>query len=309
MTVVPRRRKRLVTLFTFIAALVGGLATAAPASADFVCTTGTIYGLNQTGGSLGEVNTATGTSNPVGTISGAPNGLAIPAGGGRYAYAVQNGGATGGTVYWFDSQTGTTDTFTGGPSAGYPMGGVNPANGYYYFAQATAGGLILYAFNTTTNTVVGRVATVTDVGSGNGDLAFDSLGNMYFAIDTQLRRVSGPIPSTVGNPSLSSTLLATLPATSNGIAFDGDGTLYLGSGTTYRQIDPATGLQIRMFTSFNATDLASCSTPHTIRAQKDLPNGRIVNSDQFNPPKSMLQAPLLRRRAAWPVPARRPYSS
>jgi uncharacterized repeat protein (TIGR01451 family) len=282
MTIVRRRRARLVTLLTVIATCAWGVAAAAPASADFVCTTGTIYGLNQTGGGLAQVNTATGASSTIGIVNAtAANGLGIPVGGGRYAFAVQNGGLNGGRVYRFDEQSGLTESFSGGPSAGYPMGGVNPANGYYYFAQATSSGLVVFAFDPSTASMIGQVARVTDVGSGNGDLAFDSLGTMYFALDTQLRRVNGVIPGTPGNVALSSTLLATLPAISNGIAFDGDGTLYIGSGSTYRQIEPATGQQIRMFTSFNATDLASCTVPHTIRAQVDLPNGRIVNSDQF----------------------------
>jgi uncharacterized repeat protein (TIGR01451 family) len=282
-----RRATRLATFLSTLGAATAamGMASASAQAAEFVCTTGTIYGLSQTTGALAAVDTAARTTSPIGTVSGVAtaNGLAIPAGGGRYAYGVQNGSSAAGTVFRFDAETGTTQTFPGPggvSNAGFPMGGINPVTGLFYYASLTNGTLTLYAFDTRTNTTIGRVASVAVSGS-NGDLAFDSLGNLYFVADTALYRVAGPIPTTAGNEPLTATRLATLPSAGNGIAFDGDGTLYLGNSGSYRQIDPATGTTIKTFsTSFAPTDLASCATPNTIRLQKDVA-GRAEPGDQF----------------------------
>ncbi len=82
-------------------------------------------------------------------------------------------------------------------------GAVNPANGIFYYAYASSTGtMVLFAFNTTTNTAIGQVATASAPSFNNGDIAFDGGGNLYWVgssgTTAELGVIPGPIPTTAG---------------------------------------------------------------------------------------------------------------
>ena len=88
--------------------------------------------------------------------------------------------------------------------AALSRGAVNPANGIFYYAYASSTGtMVLFAFNTTTNTAIGQVATASAPLFSNGDIAFDGGGNLYWVgssgTTAELGVIPGPIPTTAGN--------------------------------------------------------------------------------------------------------------
>lgn len=147
-----------------------------------------------------------------------------------------------------------------------------------------------------------------DLPSGqlNGDMAFDSLGNLYVVSSTDPDRtgnvtvnitlikkgdIDKAIAGTGSSPIPSSTVSTkTIKADSgfNGIAFDADGYVYVGNGTTLLKYDSASwALKATVVTGKGgstlgaSTDLSSCSTPPTLEVDKNLPSGRAVSDDQF----------------------------
>ncbi|MFH5877467.1 SpaA isopeptide-forming pilin-related protein [Arthrobacter sp. NA-172] len=225
------------------------------------------------------------------------NGLAVAAGGSAIYWVNETAGPT--VLSKFNPVTGTIATFPAGPHpAGFLVAGaINPLNGWYYFGSIdqSTGILHIYAFNTTTNTVVGEVGTVQfPAGTLNvSDFVFDGLGNLFTSYDNPagtvqtLVRVNEPIPATAGSPSLTYSPLATLPTAplpgSTGIAFGSNGNLYINTQTTFYQVNPVTGalLETGPTPSTTTSDNASCSSSGSVTLKKDIV-GRSVSTDQFN---------------------------
>lgn len=274
-----------------------GLNAPAPAAAAVPLTCESVYSIQGTGErNLWFVDTATGTQTSVGSfnIGGASanlNGLGIAADGSAAFGVLPDNTGTGRTIYRLDRSTEATVALGAG-EAGTPVthGAIDPATGFYYYGGFSGDSIQIYGFNTSTNTSIGLVATGVIPNAGaNGDWAFDRQGRLYVVgggtvnsiltvIDQQLP-TSPSAPITVTGSQMVS--IAT-PQPVNGIAFGGDGMLYLGSSNTLRQVDPVTGAitSTQPFSETGSVDLASCSTPNTISVQKDFPAGRIAATDQ-----------------------------
>ncbi|MBZ5738024.1 DUF7507 domain-containing protein [Nocardioides mangrovi] len=262
-------------------------------SPSFACAADVVYSIDGDSHAISKINPTAGTFTANGTIDAGShtlNALALPNGGGRYIYAFDR---TSNDVVRFDASTNDEDTYSlsSNSSAGSVIAGaINPVNGLYYYA---AGGSPwkLYAFNTSTNTGIGQVGTISGL-SNNGDMAFDAVGNLYVVSNASttaagtLARVNGPLPSTAGSSSLAATSLATLPENSGqyaSMAFDGNGYLIIGTGAgKVLKVNPTSGVLVQTKTvSLNLHDMASCSSPSTAAARVDLPQGRHDAADQF----------------------------
>ncbi|MBO0810001.1 MAG: hypothetical protein J2P32_17025, partial [Actinobacteria bacterium] len=277
------------------------------------CTRGTIFNVNGLAlgaaasplvGNIYELNTATGQNTQIGRFfdgtaasSVGLNGLAVEPNLSA-AYAVtQNGGGT----IWTHLRNGTNSSQSAGsaaaPGVQMIMGGLDPANGIYYYAGYTGSGagltLGIWGYDpalTGSARVLGRLVNISfaNTGFSTGDLAFDASGNMFIVAGTnsttsvntsQIRRVNGPLPDTSRPTPL------TLPSTTlteneagpvgtgfyNGIAFASDGTLYAQYATTGTatlvDLNPNNGTiisttpQTGVPDSGILTDLAGCSLP------------------------------------------------
>jgi len=192
--------------------------------------------------------------------------------------------------------TGTTQTFFSTAGGDVIRGAVNPANGFYYFADAfvvdTTIPIDIFAFNTTSNTFVGKVGVLAPdaipIGL-NGDLVFDTAGNMYVTIGDHLYRGNVQLPTTASNAPVGLTTLAVLPQGVNipGVAISSDGFLYVSDGsqigpTTIFKIDPSNGASAGSFTIPQSyiSDLGSCASPNTLTLSKNV-QGRSKPGDQF----------------------------
>jgi LPXTG-motif cell wall-anchored protein len=297
--------------------------TAAAAGVPISCGTGSVYAVNQDAPfNLTQVSTTTGTATLTAVFNTPPaaadgfrelNGLAI-APGGTAAYAASNYRTTSGTIsiQKYDPATGAVTTVgTMAMATGLVVvgGAIDPTTGLYWLMvyNLNNGWYEFYAFNTATNTSLGRQFSYPwnfDLSlNGNGDLAFDATGRLYVlmsdgATRSQIRMWEPPLPS--GNQSASSGVLlaspvGTVTVQSNGIAFGADGYLYAesldgpGGQARIRKIDPTTGLVVGSpvgvknpngTANTNAIDLASCAMPSTLTLQKDIV-GRKVATDQF----------------------------
>ncbi|MFK4788734.1 SpaA isopeptide-forming pilin-related protein [Microbacterium sp. ZW T5_56] len=184
------------------------------------------------------------------------------------------------------------------PNGAFIMGAYNPATGVYYFGTLSGGELYIYGFNTLTGQpIVGSVGRVAlPSGAFNGDFVFDAAGRLFVVTDGALLVVTDTVPTTGSTtpPLLASRIISNLGAVSapNSVAFGPDGYLYVGAGavgTALEQIakvNPASGAVVGTWQTLSPTtnsirDFASCASPQVIRLQKDLPNGRIVPTDQF----------------------------
>lgn len=182
----------------------------------------------------------------------------------------------------------------------YPIksGAFNPANGLYYMSDATT----LYAFNTKTGKWIGAVGyNFPGAGSisAGGDFAFDRSGNFYRLSNnyfdngrsTSLFRVEADRVPTSAGPTVmtfdTSILSVNLPAENTGLAFGGDGYLYVltsnGATGALIALDPNTGRQVRYLSGpafAQISDLASCAFPSTVRLQADVVE-RFAPGDTF----------------------------
>ncbi|MCH1881987.1 hypothetical protein [Agrococcus sp. ARC_14] len=173
------------------------------------------------------------------------------------------------------------------------LGAVSLSDGRYYFGGYRAVGGVttfqLFVYNPANAavTAVGSFAT-SMTGTSNGDMAFDALGNLYVVQsatdgDTRIYTVTAAAIAAGGTMPVSSTPPFVGLSGTNGAAFEGDGTVYLGTGTTVRIYDPSTGALRAgsVTTSLSASgDLASCLSPATLTIRKDVV-GRVASADQF----------------------------
>ncbi|MER5268828.1 WD40 repeat domain-containing protein [Actinosynnema sp. NPDC002837] len=268
--------------------------TAAPRAA-FNC--GSLYSLQGTGANPGtrtlwSVDPATGVGTPTATfsgVSGTINALGITEGGSAAYGVAANGSAR--TIYRFDATTGTTTSVAGIPDAPVTHGAVNPRNGFYYYGGFSGTTLRVYGFDPATGTSLGLVAQgAMPTDGANGDWAFDQQGTLYvvggaggansvFAVNEEIPTTAGPAKAITGSRITS---VSTPGQALNGIAFAGDGYLYLASGTTLYRANPSTGavLDSRQLSQAGSVDFGSCASPNTITVRKNFPRGRVTPSDQ-----------------------------
>ena len=279
--------------------------TTAAFSAGFRCTADVVYGLNSTGGVLA-INRTSGTSVQEGYFpAGATltlNGLGMSADG-RYAFAAAQTGTK--TVYRYDSTTGTAAPAGTIPQAAAGtifMGAVNPVDGRYYVGANAGSQYVFYAFDTATNTSSGERFRLPSPVAGfvYSDLAFDSRGRAFVVSSSGNGTATGnqllviETPPTDGSVAATRLLAYPAPATAafQGMAFGSDGYLYgqYATATTrvLARIDPNSGAVASSASILNpngttntlVNDLAACSLPSTITAQKFI-DGRHTAGDQF----------------------------
>ena len=299
------------------------------AGAPLSCDGGTIYSYQRgtkgsdpaTTGSVYALNTSTvGGSTVAATLvtkvpsGGFANALGITKGGtGMYAVNQTTSKASSAVIHGYSASTQTWTRYTGssGASDSFVAGAVNPATNIYYYvtygtgSSSKPGTGTVYGFNTDTNTRITGVIATFSLPSGNssagnnGDIAFDSAGNMYVLASNGsavgIGVVKGPIPTTgssSGAP-LTDTLLNRFADSNsyNGIAFDNSGNLYVsgirGSTSVLTKLNPNTGAVIAGPTplssnaqAFANVDLAACSLNPTLSLRKDIV-ARYAPGDQF----------------------------
>ncbi|CAM3241007.1 CshA domain-containing protein [Arthrobacter ulcerisalmonis] len=237
------------------------------------------------------VNLATGATTTVLTVPGAPTGL--------NQIGLSNNGnkmmlTNGSSVFEYTASTETWETVArSAPLVPNTMGGVNPVNSVFYFGGVVTGTSTFNfkSFDPATNSFGASIISVTTPGvppGGNGDLAFDSLGNMYFiassATAAQVYRVdatqlaAGSGTATKIGPQIASGVAL------NSMAFGKDGFLYIaGSGANgFLRVNPITGVVLeRKSLDASITDLGSSSLPFTGSVRVDLPEQRVKDTDQF----------------------------
>ena len=220
-----------------------------------------------------QINPATGALSATGSAFGSPstasttgnfNALGI-SDDGRQVYSTVPSAADANVrqVYRYDRPTGST-TFAGSvtvPTTSLTTithGAVNPRTGVYYFGGLNGTALSIYGFDTVTGQSLGQVGTATLAAApgGNGDLAFDTQGNLYVVAASTTAAtvyvVTTPLATTGtnANATLVSKSVITYTGTAagntplaNGIAFgaQGDRRLYLTNTSSIRTINPVTG--------------------------------------------------------------------
>ncbi|MFA0849618.1 Ig-like domain-containing protein [Curtobacterium sp. WHRI 8282] len=282
---------------------------AAPASAvsatkdgAMVCTPQeTLYAIDGTG-KVVAVDISTGasrgtTADVTNLGTGANNGLGISREGVSMFAASNNQTAT---LRQFDPKTGVaSDPVATDKTRTVIRGAVNPVTGIYYYGDNTGW---LGAYDPSTGKYLGQVGQVdgltkrnaADTANANGDFAFSSRGLFFVVAANKVYRVNvDQVPATAGTTAMSTTEIATLPASTNspGIAFSSDGYLYVSNTvttnsvatTTIYQLDPTSGKEVRSFPivgNYAASDLASCNYADTVTGAASV-DQRWSSGDQF----------------------------
>ncbi|PWD51379.1 hypothetical protein C8046_12625 [Serinibacter arcticus] len=258
----------------------------------------TVYQINASGEVRGVPTSAVGnaanaTSTPLlPAVSGTTeaNALGIAAGGTSVIYIATRGGSAVATRY--DTVAGTYTHTTVTPPGVRVAGAVNPVNGFYYYGGVATGSAI-YMFNPTTG-VSFQVGTSPGSAGGNGDYAFTSAGDMFILSDAVITAVRATdLPTTQGTAAITGSVISSGQSqTSNGIAFGGDGFMYVNNTNTgssnLQRVDPVTGAlggtlgtTTRATTStFASIDLGACAPTASIRVEKDVA-ARALTTDQF----------------------------
>ena len=255
---------------------------------------------------LNAVDPSTGAETLISSISptlGEPNGVGITPDGLDAFYTDDENASK---VYDYNALAQTITAYTSAsPNVGKVVaGGVDPANGIYYYAQFLNNVATVYGFNTATKTaIIGVIGTINLPlqSTGNnfyGDFAFDSAGNLFLIEGSSsagaLAVVNGPLPTTGADASLTARTIAQDLSSPNqqfnGIAFNGLGQLYVESGpgasptasSRLFQIDPSSGTKLAGPVALNLpnTDLAGCF--NTTAAARANVVHRFTPTDQFD---------------------------
>ncbi len=280
------------------------------------CDAGYVYSILQNG-QMRQYSPVTDTVTDFGSkmsSASSANGLGIGAYG-SVAYAYERSGtsqmpSTTATIYKYDPTTNSWSA-TGASRTDndiqFVAGGVNLANGKYYFGgfqsineSGTANDQTrfkLYEYDPATNAIVYRgyilVAKKTFNGN-NGDLAFNSAGDLFvvhgtgsdvrIASVTAVNLAAAPngteIQASVTDPRDSGMTKV------NGIAFDSSGKGFLGDGSTVRSFSVPDWLNGSTVTTglasgSTSTDLSTCSSPPTFTLYKNVVGGRVDPAHQF----------------------------
>ncbi|WP_157487031.1 SpaA isopeptide-forming pilin-related protein [Leucobacter salsicius] len=271
------------------------------------CVAGYVYGI-QSSGQIRQVTPGGSVTNLGSTsgLSGAEfNGLGIGTGGSP-VYAYSRGGTGNSTskvaIYQYNPATGNwsnRNVSVDSNDTGFTFvaGAVNLSTGKYFLGGYRGDGnnriFRLWEYTPSSNTVAYKGA-VSAPGSGNanGDIAFDANGNLFVVrgagTTTTIYSVTaadlaaangGTIPSSPSSPVQNTTQDV------NGVAFDADGTGFLGGGKEVQRYDMPGWTNQATVTSGSgldgSTDLASCGSPPTITIEKVIEGGRVAASDQF----------------------------
>lgn len=290
-------------------ALSGGTSPVS-AAASLTCTNPTLYNLGGTGsanGMLYSVNTSTGAYESVVDLNGSnsttANGLGVTSDGSK-VWALQSLTTSPRQVYVHDRASNTTSTLTvtetpsNDLAGGVPAGAVDPVTGHYYYGGYSGGTTMrLYRITTpTTPMTLTRYLTVSlpSGAGGSGDIAFDANGNLYMiqsgAGTTRLFRISAAQVAAGGAQTASLLFSTTSSDAYNGVAIDGNGTIWGEYTTTpgtapnlLRPIDPnsgALGTSVTLTGQPFATDIAVCALPSSLSLGTHV-LGRGLPSDQF----------------------------
>lgn len=293
-------------------------ALAARAAGDpLQCTPGVVYGLSNQG-LLQEVS-ATGVVTPIGQAAaidpGPPaipgvsatafNGLGIGLGG-REIYAYARTAATAGintiaNLYKFDvtankwTNIGVRyETNNDGMTGGLIAGAVDLKTGQFFFGGYAPDGKTFWLWKYTPGGAVkflGKVDTSAGSVDGqttNGDIAFDSSGNLFIirgsGTSTTIFSVKAANVAAANGGAIvaaGSTGVTTVGSV-NGAAFDSNGLGYLGNATSVTSYTmPAwTNPSTVVSAGFSSADLATCSSPATVTLEKNI-TGRFAAGDQF----------------------------
>lgn len=233
--------------------------------------TNILYGVSSStpGTDLRSLDLSTGTSTTVGTLAFASAAIARDSNTGRIYYTESV--ANNARVAYFDPLTGTNTTL---PQT------TGVATSFARLAQATSGviygmaGSDLYTLNQTTG-IATLVGTVSGLGAGGGDMAFDPLNPNRLLI-----YVSGTAQTTtqtlyevdVTSQSLQATAIGRTGLTAGGaaLAFGQDGQLYLAAATSnpttnnlYRLDSTNAAATLIGSTTVGFSDFASLPTPTT----------------------------------------------
>ncbi|WP_144756582.1 beta strand repeat-containing protein [Curtobacterium pusillum] len=293
-------RLPLLAGFTVAALAVGSAAFVAPqtasAAAPFLTTA--IYGTVSGSSNVVSIDRTTGNETTVLTEPTGATGL------NQLGFSNDGGqlfmtNAT--NVYEYTASTGawTVTARSTGAAVANQMGGVDPTTGKYWFGGfvTNSGNQFSYtSYDPTTNTIAATATTITAATppGGNGDLAFDRLGNMYF-ISSSAAANGNPASAQVyrvdaadlGRANATATQVGPAiapPAALTSLAFGDDGYLYIaGSGANgFLKVDPVTGSIIdRRTPSATLTDMGTRQYPSTGQATTSLPEGRKDADDQF----------------------------
>ncbi|WP_295012464.1 tandem-95 repeat protein, partial [uncultured Microbacterium sp.] len=296
-----RSRRRPFRLLTgsAIAALVAGGAVlvpqAASAAAPFPDTQ--LYATVSGSATIYAVDRTTGAATPALTSPGNVTGLnQIGISGDGDKLILTNST----NVYEYTASTSSWDTVlrSTAPSVANQMGGVDPKSGRFFFGGQVSGVPTQFTFTSydpTTNTIAQSPVSVSvsNAPGGNGDLAFDRQGNLYFvsssASSAQLYRVDA---AALGGGSTTATPVGptiTPAAALTSLAFGDDGYLYIaGSGAnTFLQVNPVTGATVAQRTiaengtSLTVTDLGSRAVPSTGQSGGGFTDGRAKPGDEL----------------------------
>lgn len=274
-----------------------------------VCAPGYVYGLSDNGW-IRQVGS--GQSSAINFGSRASdvnsfNGLGIGSGGEKvFAYertTASRNSVSVATIWSFDTDTGvwsntnvSVNSNNSSRTVAFVAGAVDLDTGNYYLGGFSSNGQAFriweYVPGATTATYKGYINTSAGAGgSNNGDMAFDSAGNLFVvrgsgSTTTVFSVTAANFQAATGGlitsaPSQEVTTMNNV----NGVAFDASGKAYLGSGDVLRSFEmPAwtpTGGTVVVGAGLNSTDLATCSSPATVTLEKDIPGGRFKPSDQF----------------------------
>lgn len=271
------------------------------------CSAGYVYGISGDGQiqQISPDGTVTDLGSSASSVSSF-NGLGIGSGGSPvYGYErsnSNNNNVSVATIYTYDTATGTwastghtLDSNNNSRTVQFVAGGVNLQTGQYFLGGFNSNGtqFRLWQYNAANNTTTYKGYINTDTGTSNstnnGDLAFDSAGNLFVvrgrgSVTTVFSVTSANLTAANGGliPSAGSNDVTTT-SNVNGVAFDSSGEAFLGSSGTITSFnmpdwsDPSTVVN----SGLSSTDLATCSSPPTITIEKFIEGGRVNATDQF----------------------------
>ncbi|ROP78619.1 CshA-type fibril repeat protein [Frigoribacterium sp. PhB107] len=296
-----RPHLRLLAGSCVVALVAGGSALVLPqtASAAEKFSTAAIYGTVSGSSSVVSIDRTTGTAT---TVLTEPTGAT-----GLNQLGFTNDGdkllMTNGTnVYEYTASAtapGTaweTTARSTGATVANQMGGVDPRTDKYWFGgfvQGSADKFSFTSYDPDGNKIAATAITVTapTPPGGNGDLAFDRLGNMYFisssAGNAQIYRVDAAALSGTATTAVTAVPVGpviTPPAALTSLAFADDGYLYISgsSGASFLKVNPVTGAILdRRTPSVTLTDMGTRQYPSTGQASTTLSEGRHDADDQF----------------------------
>lgn len=275
----------------------GNFAVTALPSYTPICRAGYAYAISG-GGQLQRIVGGTRTNVGTSLSSSDMNGLGIAAGGSN-VYAIKRSGDSNSetaTVYSFNTTTGVWSN-TGdsrSTTASLVAGSVNLNTGMYVFGGYSSDGaqFRMWQYNPGTGnfSYLGYIQTNMGSGSNNGDMAFNAAGDAFVVhgrgSNVTVFSITAANFNSANGGLIASAKSATISTNSsdvNGVAFDASGKSYLGNGSDLRSYDMPNWSNGQLVTSnlSSSTDLASCSSPATIKLQKIVQGGRSVASDQF----------------------------